>query len=49
MKYLLYGANGYTAQLIIKESLKAGIQPTLAGRTADKVKKVAEKYNLAYT
>ena len=25
MKYLLYGANGYTAQLIIKESLKAGI------------------------
>lgn len=49
MKYLLYGANGYTAQLIIKESLKAGIQPTLAGRTAEKVKKVAEKYNLAYT
>lgn len=48
MKYLLYGANGYTAQLIIQESLKAGLEPVLAGRTAEKVKKVAKKFDLSY-
>jgi short subunit dehydrogenase-like uncharacterized protein len=48
MKYLLYGANGYTAQLIIKESLIAGLQPVLAGRTEAKVKKVAEEFKLDY-
>ena len=48
MKYLLYGANGYTAQLIIKESLKAGLQPVLAGRTEAKIKKVAEEFKLDY-
>ena len=48
MKYLLYGANGYTAQLIIKESLKAGLQPVLAGRTEAKVKKTAEEFKLDY-
>ena len=49
MKYLLYGANGYTAQLIIQESLKAGLQPVIAGRSADKIKKIAKQYALDYT
>lgn len=48
MEFLLYGANGYTAQLIIKESIKAGLNPVLAGRTAEKVKKVANEYKLDY-
>jgi short subunit dehydrogenase-like uncharacterized protein len=48
MKYLLYGANGYTAQLIIKESLKAGLKPILAGRTEHKVKETAAKFDLDY-
>ncbi|MEZ5007418.1 MAG: saccharopine dehydrogenase NADP-binding domain-containing protein [Chitinophagales bacterium] len=48
MKYLLYGANGYTAQLIIKESLKLGLQPVLAGRNRAKVEKVAQEFDLPF-
>ena len=48
MKFLLYGANGYTAKLIIQESLKQGLSPVLAGRTESKVKKVAEDFQLDY-
>lgn len=48
MQYLLYGANGYTAQLIIKESLKVGLQPVLAGRTASKIEPIAQEYNLPF-
>lgn len=48
MKYLLYGANGYTAQLIIKESLKSGLKPVLAGRNEAKIKKTASEFNLPY-
>jgi short subunit dehydrogenase-like uncharacterized protein len=48
MDYLLYGANGYTAQLIIKESLKAGLTPTLAGRSENKVMAIASEYNLDF-
>lgn len=48
MDYLLYGANGYTAQLIIKESLKRGLKPTLAGRNKEKIKALAIKYELNY-
>lgn len=48
MKYLLYGANGYTAQLIIKRSLELGLQPVLAGRNKDKIEKVANDYKLPF-
>lgn len=48
MKFILYGANGYTAKLIIQESLKQGLKPVLAGRTEAKVKKVADKHKLDY-
>lgn len=48
MEYLLYGANGYTAQLIIKESLKQGLKPVLAGRNKDKIESLAKQYDLAY-
>lgn len=48
MEYLLYGANGYTAQLIIKESLKQGLKPVLAGRNKDKIESLAKHYGLPY-
>jgi short subunit dehydrogenase-like uncharacterized protein len=48
MKYLLYGANGYTGQLIIKESLERGLQPILAGRTQTKIEALATNYGLSY-
>jgi len=48
MQFLLYGANGYTAGLIISLSEQYGITPVLAGRSAEKVKALAEKYGLTY-
>lgn len=47
-KLLIYGANGYTAQLIIELAVKAGLQPILAGRTATKIEPIADKYNLDF-
>lgn len=48
MKYLLYGANGYTARLIIKESLQQGIKPTLAGRSKAKIEAIAKENGLEF-
>lgn len=48
MKYILYGATGYTAQLIIKESLAKGLKPTLAARNSAKLQKLANKHQLDY-
>lgn len=47
-KILLYGAYGYTGQLIIEQALQQHLSLTLAGRDAVKLKAVAEKYNLEY-
>ncbi|MFA3783782.1 trans-acting enoyl reductase family protein [Melioribacteraceae bacterium 4301-Me] len=43
---LIYGANGYTANLIINELLKRNIKPVLSGRNESAIKKLIEKYNL---
>ncbi len=48
MKFLLYGANGYTGQLIIRFAKDYGLTPILAGRSADKIKSLAEEYQLEY-
>jgi len=43
---LIYGANGYTAELITELALKEGAKPILAGRSAEKIKPIAEKAGL---
>jgi short subunit dehydrogenase-like uncharacterized protein len=48
MAFLIYGANGYTGQLIVELAVKKGLKPILAGRTEAKIKPLAEKYGLAY-
>jgi short subunit dehydrogenase-like uncharacterized protein len=45
--FLLYGANGYTAQLIIETALREGLQPILAGRNELIINDLAKKYNLS--
>lgn len=45
-KIILYGANGYTAKLILGELLKRGIEPEIAGRNSYAINTVAAKYNL---
>ena len=46
--FLLYGANGYTAQLIIDRAGAFGLTPVLAGRSAAKLRPLANKHGLTY-
>jgi short subunit dehydrogenase-like uncharacterized protein len=46
--WMLYGANGYTAQLTIPKALAAGLKPILAGRTLSAIEPLAHKYGLPY-
>lgn len=43
---LVYGANGYTAGLIIERAVAAGATPVLAGRTEAKLRPLAERFGL---
>jgi short subunit dehydrogenase-like uncharacterized protein len=47
-EFLLYGAYGYTGQLIIEEAFAQGLKPILAGRQAAKLQALAEQYQLPY-
>ncbi len=46
--WLLYGANGYTGQLVAEEALRKGHKPILAGRSEDKIRPIAERTGLDY-
>ncbi len=48
MKWMIYGANGYTGRLIAEEALRRGMRPVLAGRNEEAVKAVAENLGLEY-
>jgi short subunit dehydrogenase-like uncharacterized protein len=47
-KLLIYGAYGYTGRLIVKECLKQGIKPIIAGRSPEKAMTYANKQGLEY-
>ncbi|QNX13527.1 saccharopine dehydrogenase NADP-binding domain-containing protein [Acinetobacter seifertii] len=44
--WLLYGANGYTGELIARHALKLGLKPILAGRSAEKLLPIATELKL---
>ncbi|MBK8284109.1 MAG: saccharopine dehydrogenase NADP-binding domain-containing protein [Ahniella sp.] len=44
--WMLYGANGYTAGLILKRALANGHQPVLAGRSRESIEALAHEHNL---
>lgn len=46
--FLLYGATGYTAGLVIGLAERYGLQPILAGRNREKIQSLAQQYNLPY-
>ena len=48
MNFLLYGANGYTGQLIAEMSAASGLKPILAGRNEEKIRALAEQYGFEY-
>ena len=43
---MIYGANGYTGELIAREAVSRGMKPVLAGRTAAKVEPLAANLGL---
>jgi len=46
MSFLLYGAYGYTGQLITERAVEQGHAPILAGRNGDKVATMADRFGL---
>jgi saccharopine dehydrogenase (NAD+, L-lysine-forming) len=46
--WLLYGANGYTGQLIVAEALRRGERPILAGRREEAIAPLAERHGLEH-
>ncbi len=48
MEFLLYGANGYTGQLIAENAERFGIVPVLAGRSEEKIKPLAKRLGYDY-
>jgi short subunit dehydrogenase-like uncharacterized protein len=45
---LIYGANGYTAELIIELARSEGVKPILAGRSEQKLVPLARLHGLTY-
>lgn len=44
--FLLYGANGYTGELITRYAVERGLRPVVAGRNSAAVKGIAERFGL---
>jgi short subunit dehydrogenase-like uncharacterized protein len=46
MKWMIYGANGYTGRLVAAEAVRRGMTPVLAGRNAEEVKALGSELGL---
>ena len=46
--FLIYGANGYTGELITRFAVERGLRPIVAGRNAAAIKALGEKHGLEY-
>jgi short subunit dehydrogenase-like uncharacterized protein len=46
MSWMIYGANGYTGELIARAAVAQGLRPVLAGRSRDKVESLARELGL---
>jgi short subunit dehydrogenase-like uncharacterized protein len=46
MTFLIYGANGYTGELIAREAVRRGQRPIVAGRSAQKIDPLARELGL---
>jgi short subunit dehydrogenase-like uncharacterized protein len=48
MKFLLYGATGYTGKIILEYAQRYDLKPVIAGRSEHKLQLLAEKYKVDY-
>lgn len=46
--FIIYGANGYTGELITRFAAERGLRPILAGRNETKISELAGKYGFEY-
>jgi short subunit dehydrogenase-like uncharacterized protein len=46
-EWMIYGANGYTGELIAREAVRRGLRPILAGRNLGKLEPLAAELKLA--
>lgn len=46
--WMLYGANGYTGQLMVEEAARRGETPILAGRRSEAIRPLAERHGLEH-
>lgn len=46
--FLIYGANGYTGELITRYAVERGLKPIIAGRNEAAIKSLAETHGLEY-
>ena len=46
MKWLIYGANGYTGQLVAEEAARRGLHPILAGRNTEALESLGKRLKL---
>ncbi|MDD3763761.1 MAG: saccharopine dehydrogenase NADP-binding domain-containing protein [Nevskiales bacterium] len=44
--WMIYGANGYTGELIAREAVRRGLRPVLAGRSRDRIEPLARELGL---
>jgi len=42
-QWMIYGANGYSGELIAREARRRGLKPVLAGRTAERIAPLAQE------
>jgi len=47
-KWMIYGAKGYTGELIAREAVRRGMYPLLGGRNAGKIRPLAEDLSLQF-
>jgi short subunit dehydrogenase-like uncharacterized protein len=46
--WMIYGANGYAGRLLAREAIALGERPLLAGRSVEKIRRVAEELGLPW-
>lgn len=46
--WMIYGANGYTGELIAREARRRNLQPVLAGRNRERIEQLARELQLSY-
>ena len=47
-RIMIYGANGFSGKIVVASAIKAGLAPIVAGRSKQKLKKMAAELSLDY-